>query len=63
VAAHFAPAGQFLTWASHPMILAQIGFMLVVAATAKMAWLGTAGGPGGIRGARQKTGRPRVEPG
>lgn len=40
VTAHFAPPGEFLTRASHPILLAQIGFMLFVAATARSAWLG-----------------------
>lgn len=38
--AHFAPAGEFLTRASHPIILSQIAFMLFVIATARTAWLG-----------------------
>ena len=36
--AHFAPAGEFLTRASHPIILSQIAFMLFVVATARIAW-------------------------
>ena len=40
--AHFAPAGEFLTRASHPITLSQIGFMLFVVATARGAWLGAA---------------------
>ncbi len=40
--AYFAPAGEFLTRASHPIILSQIGFMLFVVATARIAWLGVA---------------------
>ena len=39
--AHFAPAGEFLTRASHPITLSQIAFMLFVVATARIAWLGT----------------------
>ena len=39
--AHFAPAGEFLTRASHPVILSQIAFMLFVIATARIAWLGS----------------------
>ena len=38
--AHFAPAGEFLTRASHPIILSQIAFMLFVVATARIAWVG-----------------------
>jgi hypothetical protein len=38
--AHFAPAGEFLTRASHPILLSQIAFMLFVAATARIAWRG-----------------------
>ena len=38
--AHVAPAGEFLTRASHPIILSQVGFMLFVVATARIAWLG-----------------------
>ena len=40
VTAHFAPVGEFLTRASHPITLSQIGFMLFVLATAPIAWLG-----------------------
>ena len=40
--AHFAPAGEFLTRASHPITLSQIGFLIFVVATARIAWLGTA---------------------
>lgn len=40
VTAYFAPAGEFFTRASHPILLAQIGFMLFVAATTRSAWLG-----------------------
>ncbi len=38
--AHHAPAGQFLARASDPFILSQIGFMLFVGATARIAWKG-----------------------
>ena len=38
--AHFAPAGEFLARASHPITLSQIAFMLFVVATLRMAWLG-----------------------
>ena len=40
--AYFAPAGEFLARASHPILLSQIGFMLFVVATARIAWIGTA---------------------
>jgi hypothetical protein len=36
--AHFAPPGEFLTRASHPIILSQFVFMLFVIATARIAW-------------------------
>ena len=38
--AHFAPMGEFLERAAHPIILSQIGFMLFVAATTRTAWVG-----------------------
>ena len=38
--AHFAPAGAFLTRASHPITLSQICFLLFVLATARIAWRG-----------------------
>jgi hypothetical protein len=41
VAAQSAPAGEFLARASHPITLSQVGFMLFVAATARIAWLGS----------------------
>ena len=43
VTAHYAPEGEFLTRASHPFIISQIGFMLFVAATASLAWEGLKG--------------------
>jgi hypothetical protein len=44
VTARFIPEGEFLTrGASDPFILSQIGFMLFVAATARIAWKGVAG--------------------
>jgi hypothetical protein len=47
VTAHFAPAGEFLTRASHPITLSQIGFMVFVVATVRVAWLGAVPrGPG-----------------
>jgi hypothetical protein len=39
--AHSALPGEFLTRASHPVTLSQIGFMLFVVATARIAWVGT----------------------
>ena len=47
--AHFAPPGEFLTRASHPITLSQIGFMFFVAATARIAWRGAARGRSGER--------------
>jgi hypothetical protein len=41
--AYYAPAGDFLTRASHPVLLAQIGFMLFVLVTAPVAWRGATG--------------------
>ncbi len=38
--AYYAPEGEFLTRASHPIMLSQLGFMLFVAATARIAWKG-----------------------
>jgi hypothetical protein len=38
--AYFAPAGEFLTRASHPIILSQITFMIFVVITSRTAWLG-----------------------
>jgi hypothetical protein len=38
--AHFAPTGEFLTRAAHPITLSQVGFMLFVVATVRVAWLG-----------------------
>jgi hypothetical protein len=38
--AHFEPAGEFLARVSHPITLSQIGFMLFVLATARIAWGG-----------------------
>lgn len=43
VTAHYAPQGEFLTRALYsPILLSQIGFMLFVAATARIAWKGVA---------------------
>lgn len=39
--AYFAPEGEFLMRASHPITLSQIAFMLFVVATTRRAWLGT----------------------
>lgn len=49
VTAYFAPTGEFLTRAFHPIMLSQVGFMLFVVATARVAWLG---------GARSGSGKP-----
>ena len=38
--AHFAPAGEFLTRAAHPITLSQVSFMLFVIATVRVASLG-----------------------
>jgi hypothetical protein len=38
VTARHAPEGEFLVRAANPFLLAQIGFMLFVAATARTAW-------------------------
>jgi hypothetical protein len=38
--ARFAPEGELLARASHPFVLGQIGFMLFVGATARIAWKG-----------------------
>jgi hypothetical protein len=42
VTAHYAPQGAFLDRASNPFMLSQIGFMLFVGATARIAWTGLA---------------------
>jgi hypothetical protein len=48
--AHFAPAGEFLTRALHPITLSQLGFMLFVVATVRIAWIGAVRrGPGSER--------------
>ena len=41
VTAHYAPEGEFLSRAANPFMLAQLGFMLFVAATARIARRGT----------------------
>ena len=47
VTARRAPEGEFLAQAaSNPFIAAQIGFLLLVAATARTAWKGAEGEPG-----------------
>ena len=38
--AHFAPDGEFLNRAAHPITMSQIAFMLFVIATSRSAWLG-----------------------
>ena len=44
--AHFAPENEFLTRASHPITLSQVGFMLFVIATLRRTWLGAMRGGG-----------------
>lgn len=47
ITARFVPEGEFLTRvASDPFILSQIGFMLCVGATARIAWTGIADATG-----------------
>jgi hypothetical protein len=41
VTAFYAPDGEFLARASHPFVIAQIGFMMFVAATGRIAWRGS----------------------
>lgn len=48
VTAYYASDGEFLTRAANPFLLSQLGFMLFVAATARIAWRG-AQDPGGSR--------------
>jgi hypothetical protein len=43
ITARHAPEGEFLARAGNPFVLAQIGFLLFVAATARVAWKGAAG--------------------
>ncbi|HEX8655394.1 MAG TPA: hypothetical protein VF693_09255 [Allosphingosinicella sp.] len=47
VTARYAPEGEFLHRASNPFVLAQLGFLLFVAATARIAWrgIGSSGAP------------------
>lgn len=40
--AHYAAEGEFLTRISHPFVISQIGFMLFVGATARIACKGVA---------------------
>lgn len=40
VTAQYAPEGAFLTRASNPYMISQLGFMLFVGATARIAWKG-----------------------
>jgi hypothetical protein len=42
--AQFAPTGEFLARVSHPITLSQVGFMLFVLASARIAWRGAARG-------------------
>jgi hypothetical protein len=44
VTAQYAPEGEFLSRASNPLIVSQIGFMLFVGATARIAWKGIESG-------------------
>jgi hypothetical protein len=44
VTAWYAPEGEFLARISHPFVLSQIGFMLFVGATARIAWQCVDGG-------------------
>ena len=57
--AHFAPAGEFLTRVSHPITLSQIGFMVFVVATVRVAWLGAAPGGSGQRGQARSSHDPQ----
>ena len=41
VTAHYSAPGEFLNRAANPFLISQIGFMLFVAATARIAWKGT----------------------
>jgi hypothetical protein len=43
VTAHYAPDGELLSRAANPFVLSQIGFMLFVAASARIAWNGVVG--------------------
>lgn len=38
--AWFAPAGEFMDRAAHPVMMSQIAFMLFVSMTARWAWFG-----------------------
>jgi hypothetical protein len=40
ITAQFAPPGEFLARAANPSMISQIGFMLFVGATARLAWSG-----------------------
>lgn len=40
VTAHRAPDGEFVATASNPFLASQIGFMIFVLATARLAWKG-----------------------
>ncbi len=44
ITARYAPEGEFLARAGNPVLLSQIGFLLFVAATARVAWKGVTGG-------------------
>jgi hypothetical protein len=48
--AHHAPTDEFLARVSHPITLSQVGFMLFVLGTARMAWHGAKrSGPRSVR--------------
>jgi hypothetical protein len=40
VTAHYAPDGEFVARASNLFVISQLGFMLFVGATARIAWKG-----------------------
>jgi hypothetical protein len=40
ITGQFAPAGEFLSRAANPLMATQIGFMLFVGVTARIAWRG-----------------------
>jgi hypothetical protein len=50
VTARYAPDGAFLTRVTHPIILCQVGFMLLVLTTARTAWKSFDAGRGTVYG-------------
>ena len=44
VTAQRAPEGEFLAYISHPFVILQVGFLLLVAATFRIAWKGADSG-------------------